>query len=150
MLWAVRSYWNMVWGSRNAEKKKKETISVWRFIKMNKICKVKVDDEIEWNHSAKAIFTWKINRNNYVNQTEVFFSPQQQNDELIRQINFVMCFNKSRVVRVAFLDLFMIFQSSIVNSDVMISLWMHNCVPPFTWVNCFLEETIVHKWSKSF
>ena len=78
----------MVWGSRNAEKKKKETISVWRFIEMNKICKVKVDDEIEWNHSAKAIFTWKINRNNYVNQTEVFFSPQQQNDELIRQIKF--------------------------------------------------------------
>ena len=53
---------------------------------MKKICKV--DDEIEWNHSAKTIFTWKINRNNYVNQTEVFFSPQQQNDELIRQIKF--------------------------------------------------------------
>ena len=78
----------MVWDSRNAEKKKKETISVWRFIKMNKICKVKVDDEIEWNYSAKAIFSWKINRHNYVNQTEVFFSPQQQNDELIRQIKF--------------------------------------------------------------
>ena len=67
----------------------KETISVLRSIKMKlrkKICKV--DDEIEWNHSAKAIFTWKINRNNYVSQTEVFFSPQQQNDELIRQIKF--------------------------------------------------------------
>ena len=28
LLWAVRPYSNMVWGSRNAEKKKKETISV--------------------------------------------------------------------------------------------------------------------------
>ena len=61
------------------------------------------------------------------------------------KLNFVMCFNKSSVVRVAFLDLFMIFQSSIVNSEVMISLWIHNCVLRFTWVNCFLEETIVHK-----
>lgn len=61
------------------------------------------------------------------------------------KLNFVMCFNKSSFVRVPFLDLFMIFQSSIVNSDVMISLWIHNCVLRFTWVNCFLEETIVHK-----
>ena len=77
----------MVWGSRNAEKKKKRQFLYDILLKSShKICKV--DDEIEWNHSAKAIFTWKINRNNYVNQTEVFFSPQQQNDELIRQIKF--------------------------------------------------------------
>ena len=94
LLWAVRPYSNMVWGSRNAEKKKKETISVWRFIEMNKICKVKVDDEIEWNHSAKAIFTWKINRNNYVNQIEAsVLAPSNKMMNSLGKLNFVMCFN---------------------------------------------------------
>ena len=78
----------MVCGSRNAEKKKKRQFLYDILLKSShKICKI--DNEIEWNHSAKVIFTWKINRNNYVNQIEAsVLAPMQQNDELIRKIKF--------------------------------------------------------------
>ena len=101
----------MVWGSRNAEKKKKRQFLYDILLKSShKICKV--DDEIEWNHSAKAMFTWKINRNNYVNQIEAsVLAPSNKMVNSLGKLNFVMCFNKSSFVRVAFLDLFMTFQS---------------------------------------